>query len=342
MRLFVKYSEVYARIIERNTERITKVNQLSIVMYHYVRPIKSSAYPGIKGLELDLFKEQIAFLKDHFHVITMEEVIDAVREKRQLPERAMLLTFDDGYMDHYRYVFPVLKEYGMQGSFFVPSEILQYEKVLDVNKIHFILACMDIEELLSEIYELLARYRKEGWQIEPDEVMFDKLAVANRWDPKEVIFVKRLLQSYLDEKLRGEIVGELFEKAVGVSEAEFSRQLYMNLTQIQEMKAAGMFFGLHGERHYWLNHLPADKMREDIVNGMRYFESVMDKDYLVMNYPYGGYNEEVVQCARDLGCMLGISVEARHADLDIDNPMLLPRLDTNDFPPKSNHWQEIL
>lgn len=78
------------------------------------------------------------------------------------------------------------------------------------------------------------------------------------------------------------------------------------------------------------------------MNSMRYFKSVMDKDYLVMNYPYGGHNEEVVHCARDLGCVLGISVEARHADLDVDDPMLLPRLDTNDFPPKSNHWQEII
>lgn len=51
------------------------MNQLSIVMYHYVRPIKDSAYPGIKGLEFDLFKEQIAFFRDNFHVITMEEVI---------------------------------------------------------------------------------------------------------------------------------------------------------------------------------------------------------------------------------------------------------------------------
>lgn len=51
------------------------MNQLSIVMYHYVRPIKDSSYPGIKGLEFDLFKEQIAFFRDNFHVITMEEVI---------------------------------------------------------------------------------------------------------------------------------------------------------------------------------------------------------------------------------------------------------------------------
>lgn len=269
------------------------MNRLSIVMYHYVRPIAGSKYPGIKGLELSLFKQQIAFFAKNFHVMTMEEVVDAVREKTQLPENALLLTFDDGYIDHYRYVFPVLKEYGMQGSFFVPSGILQYNRVLDTNKIHFILACADMERLLPEVLGILDEYRDKGYPLEPNQVIFDKLAVANRWDSKEVIFVKRLLQSYLEEELRGEIVKRLFIKTVGVSEAEFSRELYMDWSQIKEMKAAGMFFGLHGEGHYWLNHLPVPNMEQDIKNSFAYFSSVIDKDYIVMNYPYGGYNDDV-------------------------------------------------
>jgi peptidoglycan/xylan/chitin deacetylase (PgdA/CDA1 family) len=317
-----------------------EMKRLSIVMYHYVRPIAKSEYPGIKGLELDLFRQQIQFFRDNFNVVTMEQVIDYLDGKCPLPEKAMLLTFDDGYSDHYQYVFHVLQEYGMQGSFFVPSGILQYKKVLDVNKIHFILACTDIEVLLPKVFNILDAYRKEGWEIEPNEVLFDKLAVANRWDAKEVIFVKRLLQSYLEEELRGKIVDCLFLETVGVSEEEFSEKLYMKLEQIQEMKAAGMFFGLHGERHYWLNHLPEEKMKEDILNGLEYFQSVIDRDYIVMNYPYGGYNEKVLEYVSQIGCKLGFSVEARHADLDRDNPLILPRLDTNDFPPKSEHWRE--
>lgn len=317
------------------------MKRLSIVMYHYVRPIADSPYPNIKGLELSLFREQIEYFKEHFSVVTMEQVIDSLDGKTVLPENAMLLTFDDGYIDHYRYVFPVLKEYGMQGSFFVPSGILKYKKVLDVNKIHFILACMDIDDLLPRVYALLDTYRKNGYEIETNEILFDKLAVANRWDCKEVIFVKRLLQSYLEEHLRGEIVNDLFEEAVGVTEEEFSEQLYVNMEQIKEMREAGMFFGLHGEGHYWLNKLPPDKMKQDIDNGFSFFQSVIDPNYLVMNYPYGGYNEDVFAYAREIGCKVGFSVEARHADLDLDNPMILPRLDTNDFPPKSNRFKEL-
>ena len=44
------------------------VNNLTIVMYHYVRDLKNSRFPGIKGLELDLFKEQIEYLHKHYNI----------------------------------------------------------------------------------------------------------------------------------------------------------------------------------------------------------------------------------------------------------------------------------
>lgn len=317
------------------------MSKLSIVMYHYVRPIAESQYPNIKGLEFALFKEQIQYFKDNFNVVTMQQVIDCLNDKLDMPKNAILLTFDDGYIDHYDYVFPILKKYGMQGSFFVPSAILEYGKVLDVNKIHFIMASLEIEKLLPRVLSIIESYRKIGFDIEQDDVLFDKLAKANRWDSKEVVFVKKLLQSYLQEDIRGEIVDRLFAEIVDVSEEEFSKRLYMNLEQIREMKEAGMFFGIHGEKHYWLNELSIKKMQEDINHSKSYFSEVLDEDYLVMNYPYGGYNDNVLNYVRKIGFKLGFSVEVGQADLKKDNPLILPRLDTNDFPPKSYRFMEV-
>lgn len=93
------------------------MGKIGIVMYHYVRDLKHSRYPGIKGLDYALFKEQIRFFSESFHVITMEQLIEHYISGAELPEDAILLTFDDGYIDNYLYVLPVLKEYHMQGSF---------------------------------------------------------------------------------------------------------------------------------------------------------------------------------------------------------------------------------
>jgi len=53
------------------------MKNLTVVMYHYVRDLKHSRYPDIKGLDVSLFKDQIAYIKRHYTPVTMQEVIDA-------------------------------------------------------------------------------------------------------------------------------------------------------------------------------------------------------------------------------------------------------------------------
>ncbi|MDB4042701.1 hypothetical protein N9507_00550 [Gammaproteobacteria bacterium] len=55
------------------------------------------------------------------------------------------------------------------------------------------------------------------------------------------------------------------------------------------------------------------------------------KDW-VMCYPYGGYNDDTLLLLKEMGASIGITIEARVADLLTDNPLKLPRLNTNDFP----------
>lgn len=97
---------------------------LYISMYHYTRDLVHSRYPKIKGLDKQLFRQQIEFMKNNFNIITMEQVIDVVEGKSCLPEDALLLTFDDGYVDHYTFALPILEEFGIQGSFLFQVKLL--------------------------------------------------------------------------------------------------------------------------------------------------------------------------------------------------------------------------
>lgn len=310
--------------------------KITIVMYHYVRDLVHSRYPEIKGLDIQLFEEQLAYIQNHFQVIRMEELLAAYEDGdfSSLPERPLLLTFDDGYIDHYTVVYPLLKKFGMQGSFFPNAKAVKEHKLLDVNKIHHILATAPIDELVQECYHVMDQYRESGGVIPPNEQIFQELAVPNRWDPGEVIFVKRLLQNYLPEEFRGEAATRLFEQYVGIREENFARELYMNREQIHCMKQGGMYFGLHGYDHYWLGKLLQKQMQEDVDQALAYFSDVIDNNNWVMNYPYGNYNQDVVDYIRSRGCRLGLTVEARDAELMTDDRYLLPRWDTNDLPPK--------
>lgn len=316
------------------------MGKLYIVMYHYTRDLLHSRYPEIKGMDLTLFREQIRFFKEKFSVVTMEEVTEAAEGRYVLPERALLLTFDDGYIDNYQYAFPILQEEKLQGSFFIPGKTFSTHQLLDVNKIHYILASGDIWELMNDICEQMDYYRGDEFDFPSNEELFQCYGKANRFDGKETIFVKRMLQTVLPEPLRNLISSNLFKKYVGVSEEQLAYELYMTQEQIRVLKRNGMFIGIHGYDHYWLENLPEEQMRQDIWKALEVMDEFIDRKKWVMNYPYGSFNPEVIAYVKSMGACLGLTTEGKAADISRHDIFQLPRLDCNDFPPKSENYKK--
>lgn len=217
-------------------------NTVTIIMYHYVRDLENSRFPNIKGLDVEDFKQQMDFFQENYNIIKMEDLIKEINEKEMnLPEKAALLTFDDGYIDHYTNVFPILKNRGLQGIFFVSAKPLLEHKVLDVNKIHYLLATVDSKVLVDNIFFILNRYRLQGVQVDSNQLLLEKFNGVSRFDTKEVVFIKRLLQFGLEPELRNLVVQELFHKYIDVSEELLAKEWYLNWEQICCMKEAGMF-----------------------------------------------------------------------------------------------------
>lgn len=315
-----------------------KSQKLHIVMYHYTRDIMHSRYPGIKGLDISLFKQQIEFFSHNFNVVSMEQVLEVSQNNGNLPSNALLLTFDDGYIDNYAVALPILEEYGMQGSFFIPGKTFIEHKLLDVNKLHLILASAKPEVISDHLRSRMDYYRGREYDFPSNDELSLRYSKGSRYDDKDTVFIKQMLQTALPEKLRNIIASELLEKYVGVSEEILAYELYMTEDQIKNMKNRGMFIGLHGYDHYWLGNLPIEVMHQDIDKAINAMEPYIDKENWVMNYPYGSYNDEVLSYIEKKGCKLGLVTKVRRADIGTDNRLMLPRFDCNDFPPKSSNY----
>jgi peptidoglycan/xylan/chitin deacetylase (PgdA/CDA1 family) len=309
---------------------------LTIVSYHYVRDLARSKYPTIKGLDAALFAEQLLYIKQFYTPVTMEQVFAAVQHHTPLPPNAILLTFDDGYIDHFEVVFPLLRKLGMQGTFFIPVVSVVDHVMLDVNKIHFILASTEIEQLLDRLYELLAEHQAQYSLPSVAEykqrVMADKFdAVASRFDTAEVTFVKRLLQRELPDELRKIIMNQLFAEFVSADEAAFARSLYVNPEQIRQMHTAGMHIGSHSTTHCWLNRLTADAQKAEIEHSLTFLRSLgVNTTNWAISYPYGAYDDALLALLKTYGCTVGVTTQTALADLQ--HPLTLARLDTNDLP----------
>ena len=306
------------------------MTELTIIAYHYVRPIIDSEFPGIKGLEIQQFKRQLDFLEENFSIISSEEVIDAVLKDKKLPASACWLTFDDGYKDHLKYVLPELLRRNLSGAFFPPRVAIIENKMLDVNSIQHILSCASNKQIL--VKKLNEYCQLHGISREKQNSYYQEFARPNRWDSADIIYIKRMLQHVLPESIRNSITSTLFKEYVGVSEAKFSSKLYMNITEVRELVKNGMHVGSHGSMHYWLDKISAQKQKEDIVESLGFLEEIgASTKKWIMCYPYGAYNKKTISLLKKLGASIGVTTEVRKAIIRKDNPLTLPRFDTNDF-----------
>lgn len=312
-------------------------------MYHYVRDLQNSRYPAIKGLDIHLFREQLKYFKKHYNFITAEQLIEAYENGTELPPKSLLLTFDDAYLDHYTCAFPLLDQYKAQGLFFVPVKAIMNHEVLIVNKIHHVLAVCDknINGLVQQVKTLLAPFEgKEG--VQTFDFYFDKLAIANRFDCKEIIFIKRLLQVELNEPVRSIIINQLFTQYVTDDESAFSRELYMSEDQLECMQRNGMIIGSHGYDHLWLGSLTREDQLKELTQSVGFLKDLgVNMKTLSIGYPYGSYNNDTLDIARRFGFNLGFTTQVGIAFVNY-NRLTVPRLDTNDFPKdcyaSTNEW----
>lgn len=95
-----------------------------ILMYHYVGTLPPEADPYRVNLTVsrELFRAHLQYLAEGgYTTVSLADLEQALREGVELPEKPVILTFDDGHIDHYTNVFPLLREFGQTGTFFLIS-----------------------------------------------------------------------------------------------------------------------------------------------------------------------------------------------------------------------------
>jgi peptidoglycan/xylan/chitin deacetylase (PgdA/CDA1 family) len=111
-------------------------------MYHYVRTVDPAEDELGYNLSVspELFDEQMAYLyKRGYTTVRMDRLADCLRGLARCPERAVALTFDDGYADAATTALPILQRYGFTATFYVVTEFVGrpgYMSWDDIRRLH--------------------------------------------------------------------------------------------------------------------------------------------------------------------------------------------------------------
>jgi peptidoglycan/xylan/chitin deacetylase (PgdA/CDA1 family) len=300
---------------------------VEFIMYHYVRDLKNSRFPKIKGLDYSHFVDQLKFLKKEYNILSIDEFIN---NDYNINKKNCVLTFDDGYIDHYDFVFPTLVKENVQGSFYSPVDTIIDNKLLDVNMIHIILASSTEKKILERIFYHYNRMVVS----EPLSTYISKINTDDRYDTKTTIIIKRLLQTVLPSKIRTIICRLLLKDFLEEDENSISKSFYLSKENIKEMISEGMHFGSHGKSHLWFSGLDKTEQKKEITSSINFLDSLYNKDYnLTMSYPYGDYNETTLKILSECNFKLALTTVPQTYIKEKDNLFEIPRWDTNDYYP---------
>lgn len=112
---------------ELTPDGVTRTVGVPILMYHYVGglPADADIYRVDLTVSPEQFEAQLAYLQRAGYTgIALEELVRHLATGSPLPPQPIVLTFDDGYVDNYLYAFPLLRQYGFRGTFFVVTGFL--------------------------------------------------------------------------------------------------------------------------------------------------------------------------------------------------------------------------
>jgi peptidoglycan/xylan/chitin deacetylase (PgdA/CDA1 family) len=96
--------------------------RVPILVYHSVMPHHPGQTAEQRVLNVDdsVFVAQMRYLVDGgYHVVSFAALVDALEGRDTLPNRAVVITFDDGWENQYRHAFPILRRFGLTATFFV-------------------------------------------------------------------------------------------------------------------------------------------------------------------------------------------------------------------------------
>ena len=253
-----------------------------------------------RAMDLADFERQVNHLLDHGDPITAQDLIAAVRGEAKLPKNGFLMTFDDGYTDHFDHVYPTLERHGIKGIFFLTVGSNRDRQVLDVNRVQRLLdPSLPSEEIASKIDLALERVGADAGPFR------EKHCVFIRHDPPVKNYIKKMLQFGLPDSIRSRTLDGLIEYYVA-GNTMIADDLYMTKDQAQLLAQEGHTIGGHGLTHKRLSHLDSNEQKREIDESVSFIRSLgVDIKDWTFCYPQGDYNETTVKLLKETECALG-------------------------------------
>jgi peptidoglycan/xylan/chitin deacetylase (PgdA/CDA1 family) len=298
------YRSLASTAIPRILHRTLFPNKLTIVTYHGVvrRPLEIYDWCF---LDEESFRQQLAYLKKHFDVVSLAAAVDALRAGK-LNRPTAVITLDDGYQNNYSIAFPILREFALPATVFIATGFINTDDTFWTLRLNLSLADTKRTSL---------SWNGENLDLSdtPSRVKANVIIRKSLRDLPRPELMSRLSQII-------KLLGEDPKRSI-----ELDSPFRMLTAQaVKEMNQSGLIeFGAHTHTHRILTRLSFDECKNEIELSVGRVEELSGRACRFFAYPLGGrehYNQQSIDILRSLG--ICAAVTTRPGANDRKTPLL--------------------
>jgi peptidoglycan/xylan/chitin deacetylase (PgdA/CDA1 family) len=255
------------------------------------------------------FESHLKFYKKYFNVISLDNYY---QQKFSNDKFNICLTFDDGFANNHKYVWPLLEKYKMPATFFITA-----------------IQAAGYDILWNDFLSIMSKYG-------PGEIIFkDESYLKNRHNK----YISTTNGISLQDKLGGygfdekaQMMKELYPLApFKTKQSDKDYWLQMTTQQMKELAASPLAtIGTHGYYHNDLARINIGNAAEELSLSKQYLENIIEKKISSIAFPYGSYNNAVVEAAKKAGYEKLLATAFVDAE-DHDDTAMRERLTVNPF-----------
>ncbi|PCI70448.1 MAG: hypothetical protein COB26_02860 [Piscirickettsiaceae bacterium] len=239
--------------------------RLSILIFH--RVLESYDFMRSGEITAKEFDEKMALVARYFNPLSLNDAVTKLKQGT-LPQRAICVTFDDGYRDNADTAYPILKKYNIPATFYVATGFLDGGRMWN-----------------DTVIEAIRLYLKKSINLTDINLGNHEL----NSDSQREVAAQNIIQQikHLPQRERTEKVD-----AIASMVGKLPNDLMMDSTQIQTLNKLGIDIGGHTVTHPILAKLSSEQAEQEIREGKAVLESLIQKPLTSFAYPNGKLGQD--------------------------------------------------
>lgn len=279
-----------------------------VLMYHSVADeLDRDWIDPANDLNPAVFREQMAFLSSHRVVISLGELVGAMIQRREVPTGAVVLTFDDGYLNNLRVATPILREFGLPATLFLPTRYIDGGEAQWIDRLY--VAFTRRTRHLASVGE-----SGERADVQNEAVRHRTIASLRR----------RLLSASYGE--RAALLGQL---EADLAPAGIPPRTTMNWDDVRLLRSEhpGWELGVHTVEHRDLSACDEQAARAEITGCVAVFEREVGSLPRHFSFPYGRSTAATRGMIGAAGLQSAVASRADGQARSGDDPTWIPRVE---------------